>query len=269
MYGLGVASLAEKINGSVQDAQKIIDDFYSGFPAVKKWMDETDSNARKYGYVEDFWGRRRRLPDIQKEKFELTSKNVKTDFNPILFTKGVNPIEDKNIGKYKQLLQNAKSRKDVESIKIQASTDGIEVKDNTGFISRAERQCVNARVQGGAASMSKIAMRKIFDNAELKRLGFRLVLQIHDEVIGEVPKENADEAGEILSQVMKTCVSEWVNVPFKCDVDISPCWYYNDYKAGLKSEYEKLCSKDSETALETLYEEHCECTKEQILEFLS
>lgn len=270
MYGLGAASLAEKLGIDIKGAQKIIDDFYVGFPAVKKWMDETDTNARKYGYVEDFWGRRRRLPDIQKERYEVISNNVKLDFNPILFTKGITGKVDDNVDKYKQLLSKAKSRKDIESIKSQALLEGITIKDNSGFVSRAERQCVNARVQGGAASMSKIAMRKIFDNEELRKLGFKLVLQIHDEVIGEVPEENAEQAGEILSQVMRTCVEKWVKVPFKCDVDISPCWYYNDFKSTLKNEFEKLKGKVSlDKVVDVLCDMHGECTREQILDFLS
>ena len=269
MYGLGANSLAEKIGGTLKDAQKIIDDFYKEFPAVKKWMDETDYNAHKYGYVEDFWGRRRRLPDIQKDKYEFSFKDNKLDFNPILFTKGVNN-SNTEIVKYKKLLQEAKSKKDVDAIKAQAHLEGIDIIDNSGFISRAQRQCVNARVQGGAASMSKIAMRKIFENEELRKLGFKLVLQIHDEVIGEVPKENVERAGELLSQIMRTAVSDVVKVPFKCDVDVSPCWYYNDFKASIKSEYDNLISKyDKEKALKKLYENHTECTEQQILEFIA
>jgi DNA polymerase I-like protein with 3'-5' exonuclease and polymerase domains len=232
-------------------------------------MDETDSNAKKYGYVEDFWGRRRRLPDIQRDRYEIIDPNIKTEFNPILFTKGIQSVENSNITKYKKLLSEARSKKDVDNIKTQAAQNGLTVKDNSGFVSRAERQCVNARVQGGAASMSKIAMRKIFDNEELRKLGFKLVLQIHDEVIGEVPKENAEKAGEILSQVMKTAVSDIVKVPFKCDVDISPCWYYSDFKSILKSEYSKLLGADEKTALDKLCEMHTECTHQQIMELLS
>ena len=269
MYGLGASSLAEKIDGTISDAQKIIDDFYKEFTAVKKWMDKTDSDARKYGYVEDFWGRRRRLPDIQRERYEVSSNKIKLDFNPLLFTSGNTGVIDKNVDKYKNLLYNAKTKKEVDGIKEKANSEGIIIKDNSGFVSRAQRQCVNARVQGGAASMSKIAMRKIFDSEELKKLGFKLVLQIHDEVIGEVPKENAEEAGRILSDIMKNAVSEWIKVPFKCDVDISPCWYYNDYKSNLKAEYDKLYKECGEDALDLLVKTHSECTEKQLLEFLN
>ena len=83
MYGRGVASIAEQINGTIKDAQKIVDDFYKGFPKVKKWMDETQTFAKTYGYVEDLWGRRRRLPDIQLPRFECINiiSNQTTDCN--------------------------------------------------------------------------------------------------------------------------------------------------------------------------------------------
>jgi hypothetical protein len=69
---------------------------------------------------------------------------------------------------------------------------------------------------------------------------------------------------------MRTAVSDVVKVPFKCDVDVSPCWYYNDFKASIKSEYDNLISKyDKEKALKKLYENHTECTEQQILEFIA
>ena len=58
MYGRGVSSIAEQIHGTKEEAQKIIDDFYTSFPKVKTWIDQTQKNARKTGYVEDLWGRR-------------------------------------------------------------------------------------------------------------------------------------------------------------------------------------------------------------------
>ena len=44
--------------------------------------------------------------------------------------------------------------------------ENIEIHDNSGFIAQAERQCVNARIQGGAATMTKISMIKIHKDEE-------------------------------------------------------------------------------------------------------
>ena len=86
MYGRGVASIAEQTGSTFDEAQKIIDDFYSGFPKVKEWTEESQSSCKKTGYVEDLWGRRRRLPDIQLPKYTVKELNSKVDskFNPIL-----------------------------------------------------------------------------------------------------------------------------------------------------------------------------------------
>ena len=53
MYGRGVASIAEQIHGTVEEAQEIIDNFYNEFPKVKQWMDDSVAFAKKNGYVTD------------------------------------------------------------------------------------------------------------------------------------------------------------------------------------------------------------------------
>lgn len=75
MYQRGAASVAEQIGESYDQAQKIIDDFYKGFPKVKKWIDDTQAFCKEFGYVEDVWGRRRRLPDIKLPKYTIKDKN--------------------------------------------------------------------------------------------------------------------------------------------------------------------------------------------------
>ena len=270
MYGIGSASIAEQIGSSIQEAQKIIDDFYSTFPKVKTWIIKTEEDAKLNGYVEDLWGRRRRLPDIQLPKYTLNYISDNIVFNPILHSKGIfnnNQLLDK----YNTLIYNQKTRQQINSIKNKAAQDGILITDNGAFIAKAERQCVNARVQGGAASMSKIAMKKVFDSVELKNLGFKIVLQIHDELIGECPIENAEKARDILTDIMSHCVESVVQVPFKCDGDISPSWYYNDFKDEIQKEYNtKLDSgMDVTQALNYIQQQHTELTCEQLHEFLN
>lgn len=260
MYGRGAASIAEQINCSVEEAQKIVNDFYNGFPKVKEWVNNTTTFAKTNGYVEDLWGRRRRLPDIQLPKYTIKSKNGNLDFNPLIGSKGLYS-NNSLISKYRTKLNECKGRKDYEKIKQEANLEGIFITDNGGFISQAERQCVNARVQGGAATMSKLAMRKVFDNKRLKELGFKIVLQIHDELIGECPKENAEEASEILSDVMKHCAEPVVQVPFKCDTYIVPRWYDDDYGDIIKEEYNSLVNDtDREIAFDKVLYNHKELT---------
>lgn len=271
MYGRGVTSIAEQIHGTIEEAQKIVDDFYQSFPNVKRWIDKTQADAHKTGYVEDLWGRRRRLPDIQLPKYDIKDKSGKNQstFNPILGCSDRTLINS-NIEKYKKLLEGIKNRRDYEAIQKKALLDNIEIHDNTGFIAQAERQCVNARIQGGAASMTKLAMIKLDSDKELNDLGFKLLIGVHDELIGECPIENADAVADRLCFVMKTAAQDVCEVPFKCDPDIATCWYLNDYQDLVRSEFQAYLDKGM--TKEQAFDQECldrpESTREQMLETL-
>ena len=272
MYGRGAPSIAEQIHSTVEEAQQIINDFYKQFPKVKEWTEKTEKDAKVTGYVEDLWGRRRRLPDILLPKYTVKSTKASTEFNPILYTLGkVNNSSAALVESYKKKLSKVKSRNDYQKIQQEAERDGIYIVDNGAFISQAERQCVNARIQGGAASMTKVCMRKVFDDEELNRLGAKLVLQIHDEVIVECPKQNAEAVMSRLTYVMKTSVADKVQVPFKCDGYIVNCWYEDDFGDILKQELQKLIDSGAseEEAFSKLLKEHSELTSEQLTQLLS
>ncbi len=275
MYGRGNASIADQIGCSLEEATKIIDDFYKGFPKVKEWVDKTVADCKEKGYVEDFWGRRRRLPDIMLPKYSIRDKKEsdhQVNENPLFGSKGIvkkenNPL----VGKYKEEIYNSKGWKQTRDIKDRAAKDGIDIRDNGNFIAQAERQSVNSRVQGGAATMSKLAMIKVFNNEELRRLGFRIVLQIHDEIIGECPRKNAEEVCELLSTIMKNAAQPVVKIPFKADTEISPCWYYNDFKDNLQEEFRAgICSgKSKEEVYLEIKLKYSEITEEKLKEFLN
>ena len=274
MYGRGVASIAEQIGGTTKEAKKIVDDFYKSFPKVKDWVDATEKFAKKEGYVEDLWGRRRRLPDIQLPPYDIKFKNkeLNTTFNPILGCKGkVTNNASPLVHKYETLLSKAKDKDEVNKIIQQAAVDGLSIRNNGGFISQAERQCVNARVQGGAATMSKKAMIKVYNDEELNRLGFHLMLAVHDELIGECPEENAERVAERLCDVMKTAALPECTVPFKCDPTIEKVWYYTDYSDTVREMYNSLIEdgKSPEEALNTIVVDKCECTQEQLYHMIN
>lgn len=75
------------------------------------------------------------------------------------------------------------------------------------FVGHAERASINTPIQGGAADVAMMAMNKINSNQKLHRLGWILLLQIHDEVILEGPEETAEEAFEEVVQCME---APWV-----------------------------------------------------------
>ena len=241
MYGMGPASIAVSINGTTEEAQQIIDGFYNSFPTVKDWMDASKENAKKYGYVEDTWGRRRRLPDIQLKPYQVEFKD------------------------------KTKSRKEVEELASKAEKDGIILHSNSNKIAQAERQCVNARIQGSAATMSKKAMIKVHNDKTLNDLDFHMLIAVHDELIGECPAEYADQVAERLTDVMKHAAEPDVIVPFKCDPTIEKSWYYSDYSDVLNEEYQKRIDKgeNQKDVLTDIFSSHSECTPEQLCEMLN
>lgn len=270
MYGRGASSIAEQLGCSTQEAQNIVDNFFKGFPGVKKWIDKTEADAKVNGYVEDLWGRRRRLPDIQLPDYTIKYVGQSTKFNPLLGSTGVvNNDAEKLVEKYRKAIGNGVDKRTYVKIRDEAATQNVKVIDNGAFISQAQRQCVNARVQGGAASMSKIAMAKVFHDPILRELGFRIVFQIHDEIIGECPEENAEAAAERLCEVMKTAVKDVVTVPFKCDPSIVHAWYEDDYGDTVKEKFDKYCKDMSrEIALNKILSEYPECTEERMKTFV-
>lgn len=272
MYQRGAASVAEQIGQTVEEAQDIIDKFFDGFPKVKVWVDKTISDAKKNGYVEDLWGRRRRLPDILLPKYtaKYSNKDLNIDFNPFLGCNKDYSSEDNIIKKYLDLANKCKNRREYENIKSQALKDSIILSDNSGFIAQAERQSVNARVQGGAASMSKRAMISVYKDKQLRDLGFRLLLAVHDELIGECPKENAEVVADRLSYLMIESAKPDCSCPMKCDATIEDCWYLTDFMEQVKSEFNKKLKTgvSKEEAFSQLAEERPESTIDQLHEIL-
>ena len=66
----------------------------------------------------------------------------------------------------------------------------------------AERQAVNTVIQGSAADIIKMAMLAVAHDPVLKALNARLLLQIHDELLLEVPHDAASEAGQRVAALM-------------------------------------------------------------------
>ena len=272
MYGMGVPSIAKSIGCDEEEAQGILDGFYKAFPKVKKWIDKTETDARVFGYVEDLFGRRRRLPDITLPYYNVSFNNTEKEvFNPLFGVEKEYTTEElKTLNSYKNKLNNKVVYKEFKTLQADASKHNIKINTNTSIISGETRKCVNARVQGGSASMTKIAMIKLHNDKELNDLGFKLLITVHDELIGECPKENAEKVADRLSYIMRTCIADKVNVPFKCDADISERWYYNEYCASLQKEFNKLLtSYNKDEAFNILVKNHIETDKEELKEILN
>ena len=246
-YGMSTRTLSERMGLSIEDAQKVVDGYYNGLVGVKEYTDESSKMLKEKGYVTDLWGRRRRIPDAQLEDYEIKpdSRFEAYDFNPLIGAENhTNKLFETKVEKYREKLSKAKWKKDSDAIIRQAQAEGLVIRNNKGFISRALRQCLNARIQGSAASMTKRAMILIDNDKELNDLGFKLLVTVHDEVFGTCPRENSEKVAERLSQVMIDAANERCsNVPWKCDGYVVSRWYEDECSAEVLKDYNNLIKK--------------------------
>jgi DNA polymerase I-like protein with 3'-5' exonuclease and polymerase domains len=248
MYGRGPASVAEKTGQTLEEAKKTINDFYEAYPVVKEWMDGSVQMAKEKGYVTTISGRRRRLPNIQLPPYTIKDNRIKTISDESILFEDIQisqTEEDNLMTYYREKLDKTKNRFQIEAIAKEAKTQGIEIEDNTGWIATATRQCVNARIQGSAASVSKLAMIAIYNDKRLRDLGFKTLYVIHDEIAGQCPKENAEEVSQILKEVMIESAKEVCSVTMKVDTYTLKHWYGDDCSDVIKDKYDKLCKEMS------------------------
>ena len=84
-----------------------------------------------------------------------------------------------------------------------------------------ERNAINMPIQGTAADIIKVAMLRL--HAELPRLGARMLLQVHDELLIEAPEDRAGEALALTREVMEGAVT--LSVPLRVEGSTGPTWY--------------------------------------------
>lgn len=86
----------------------------------------------------------------------------------------------------------------------------------------------NSIIQGSAADQTKLAMLMLENNEEWLKLGGRLLLPVHDELIAEVPMESWEAGGKLLSSIMCEAAN-FLPFPSKCDVTTTLRWYGLSY----------------------------------------
>jgi DNA polymerase I-like protein with 3'-5' exonuclease and polymerase domains len=224
LYGRGVNSIAEQLHTTKQKAQAIQDRIFKGFPAIKQFEEDSIRMAEELGYVTTFWGRKRRLPEMQLPEFEFKWKPGYGDVDPLSFDNAVIESEVPSDIQKRYISKLRRNPYKKRSVYEEAANEGIIIMDNGGKIADATRQCVNSRIQGSAADMTKIAGAIINNNKRLKELGFRLLIPIHDEYLAECPRENAKECAKLFSDCM-CAAAEKLNLPISCDVEVTYRWY--------------------------------------------
>lgn len=81
---------------------------------------------------------------------------------------------------------------------------------------------MNTVVQGSAADLIKLAMLDIERRIEAEELPVRMILQVHDELVFELPAAEAEEHGRWIAKQMTEAMK--LDVPLKVDVSYGPSW---------------------------------------------
>jgi DNA polymerase I len=160
IYGISAFGLSQRLNISRTEAKQLIDGYFENFPQVKNYMDKSIEFAKKEGYVQTIFGRRRYLNDINS--------------------------------------------------------------NNAVVRGMAERNAINAPIQGSAADIIKIAMIRIHREFEKNRLSSQMILQVHDELNFDVCKHELEFVEKIVKEQMETAVK--LTVPLTVEEKAANNW---------------------------------------------
>jgi DNA polymerase-1 len=86
----------------------------------------------------------------------------------------------------------------------------------------AERNAINAPIQGSAADIIKVAMIRIQEDLRKMKLRSKMILQVHDELVFDVHKEELDSIQPVIAERMTTAVK--MRVPLEIDMNHGDNW---------------------------------------------
>ena len=197
MYGMTPASLADSMGITFEEAEGFVDNFYESYEGVNEFMEVQVAKADTRGYIETFYGRRRRFVNHVKvaQKYWEYYHKIEDHYGSV----------PKNIWK---------------------SNLPKQVKQQYWSVakpySRVKRMAVNAVIQGSAAEFMKLAMIDLWKHLQTKGDDWKIVATVHDEVLVEVPESITVAEVEELEALMKQAVK--LEIPVKVDTEISKVW---------------------------------------------
>jgi DNA polymerase-1 len=159
-YGMEAYGLAQRLGIDRAEAQEILDAYFTAYPAVRSYMEHAVSEARRKGYTETLFGRRRMIPELSSAQY---------------------------------------------SVRL-----------------AGERQAMNAGIQGLAADIFKVALVRLDRALEDAGMRSRLILQVHDEVILEVPPDEEQAAEKTTREAMEGAAD--LSVPLEVNVTWGETW---------------------------------------------
>jgi DNA polymerase-1 len=160
IYGISAFGLSQRLGISRTEAKELIDGYFDTYKGVKAYMDSCVEQARKKGYVETIFGRKRYLPDINS--------------------------------------------------------------NNQTVRGLAERNAINAPIQGSAADIIKVAMISIHNKILEQGLKSRMIIQVHDELNFDVYKPELETMKALLKDCMENAIK--LSVPLEIDMGVGDNW---------------------------------------------
>ena len=120
-------------------------------------------------------------------------------------------------------LKNARQNGYVETLLGRKRyADGLS-SSNVNIIKAEERACINMPIQGTAAELIKIAMINVSKSIKKNNLQSKMILQIHDELLFDVPNDELDILTKIVVYEMENAMK--LDIPLKVDYDYGKSWY--------------------------------------------
>jgi DNA polymerase-1 len=141
IYGQGPFALSRQLGITQDEAKTFIRQYFERFAGVRAWLDATVDEARRRGYVETLFGRRRYIPELKDRNFNMRAFG--------------------------------------------------------------ERTATNSPLQGSAADLIKIAMIRIHSALREADIAGRMLLQVHDELVFEVPEGVRVAAADVVKREME------------------------------------------------------------------
>lgn len=259
VYSMGAATLSQQIGVELDEGKKILNDFFSTYKDIAYWREFNTKKMKNYGFMETPLGRRRRLPDVFLNPVEVkVYENQPIDnIFPNIFTNFIK-VQDLEQSKEKtKEISEIKNWKKKENLKEMYKSIGYSVIDNGVFLSRANTQCTNSVIQGGAADMTKMAMIKIYNNPILKKYGAKLRFLVHDEILIEAPVEHRAEVEKEFINCMVTAPENICKVKMICDAELETRWKLGHTCGKIK----ELFNKEGR---EAVYNQYAEFNKEDL-----
>ena len=93
---------------------------------------------------------------------------------------------------------------------------------NAGKRARARRLAVNTVIQGSAADLIKVAMVNIHRKIQSEKLPVKIILQVHDELVFELPSAEVENHSKWIAREMTSAIK--LDVPLKVDVSYGQSW---------------------------------------------